>query len=424
MNHQLSHRVKRISNLDIAGGGQIVVDGDYAFIGHMKPPFGTSIIDVSDPVHPRVVCTLETGSEWSHTHKVRVAGDLMITNVEQDRRHLLRKADRLDAVTADLSARGIITPTNSDLATALGVNENDIGALKSFSERGYDEGGFRVWDISNPAHPQLLAYERTHGFGVHRFDMDQNYAYISTEAEGYVGNILVIYDLAQPAAPREIARWSMPGQHVAGGETPHWEGYGHRLHHALRVGDELWAAVWQAGFRVINISDITKPVTVGAYNYHPWVVEPTHTVLPVSQLINGRRIAVVCDEEHTHRHGQPHAGLWLFDVSDVENIHPLSTFHVSEMDSPWSRAEGRFGIHQFQEHIDEKLVYCAWFSGGLRIVDIADPAAPVEAGFFIPEPLNDLPAPQSNDVDVDSRGLIYLLDRNRGMDILEYIPHR
>ena len=185
----------------------------------------------------------------------------------------------------------------------------------------------------------------------------------------------------------------------------------------------MWASVWQAGFRAIDISDITKPKTIGSYNYHPWVVEPTHTVLPATQLINGRRIAVVCDEEHKHIHGQPHAGLWLFDVTDLNNIQPLSTFHVSEMDSPWSRADGRFGIHQFQEHIDEKLVYCAWFSGGLRIVDISDPTAPVEAGFFIPEPVDSLPAPQSNDVDVDSRGLIYLLDRDRGMDILEYEPH-
>ncbi len=420
MKQQLSHRVKRISHLDVLGGGQIVVDGDYAFIGHMKPPHGTSIVDVSNPANPRVVCTLETGSEWSHTHKVRVAGDLMITNVEQDRRHLLRKGDRLNSVYAQLAFSGASQPSNATIANALGVSENDLAAIVAFRKRGYNEGGFKVWDISDRTHPQLLAYERTHGFGVHRFDMDEKYAYISTEIDGYLGNILVIYDLANPAKPKEVSRWAMPGQHVAGGETPHWEGYGHRLHHALRAGDELWAAVWQAGFRVINISDITKPRTIGQYNYHPWVVEPTHTVLPASQLFDNRRIAVVCDEEHTHRHGQPHAGLWLFDVTDLSNIHPLSTFHVSEMDSPWSRSGGRFGIHQFQEHIDENLVYCAWFSGGLRIVDIADPTAPVEAGFFIPEPVGSEPAPQSNDVDVDARGLIYLLDRNRGLDILEF----
>lgn len=35
-----------------------------------------------------------------------------------------------------------------------------------------------------------------------------------------------------------------------------------------------------------------------------------------------------------------------------------------------------------------------------------------------------LPAgPQSNDVDVDRRGLIYVLVRNPGLDILEYTGH-
>jgi len=34
MTQKLSHRVKRVSQLDVLGGGQIVVDGDYAFIGH------------------------------------------------------------------------------------------------------------------------------------------------------------------------------------------------------------------------------------------------------------------------------------------------------------------------------------------------------------------------------------------------------
>ena len=31
-------------------------------------------------------------------------------------------------------------------------------------------------------------------------------------------------------------------------------------------------------------------------------------------------------------------------------------------------------------------VYCAWFAGGLRVVDVADPSAPEEVGYYIPEP--------------------------------------
>ena len=420
----LSRKVMRLGHLDIDGGGQVVVQGNYAYVGHMKPPHGTSIIDVEDPRNPKVVCQLETGSSWSHTHKVRVAGNLMITNVEQDQRHLLRKGERLDAVYANLRHQGDSQPTAADIAAKLGVTEKQLDAINAFKSRGYDEGGFKVWDVSDPRKPRMLSYVRTHGFGVHRFDMDEQYAYISTESEGYIGNILIIYDLSNPESPQEVSRWNMPGQHIAAGETPHWTGYGHRLHHAMRVGDELWAAVWQAGFQVIDISDISKPTTRAAFNYHPCVVEPTHTALPALKEFDGRRIALVCDEEHNHRHGQPHAGLWVFDVTDLDNIQPLSTFHVSEMDSPWSRAGGRFGMHQFREHVDDNYVYCAWFAGGLRIVDISDPTKPVEAGFYMPEPVTPYKAPQSNDVEVDERGLIYLYDRDCGFDVLEFEPNR
>jgi hypothetical protein len=61
----------------------------------------------------------------------------------------------------------------------------------------------------------------------------------------------------------------------------------------------------------------------------------------------------------------------------------------------------------------------AWFAHGLRIVDIADPHAPREVASFVP------PVPEgetrvcSNDVCVDARGLLYLIDRGRGLHILE-----
>jgi LVIVD repeat len=90
------------------------------------------------------------------------------------------------------------------------------------------------------------------------------------------------------------------------------------------------------------------------------------------------------------------------------------------MDSPWSRSSPRFGAHQFREKLDGNLVYLTWFAGGLRIVDISDPSLPKEAGYYIPEPVNGQPAPQSNDVDLDNRGLIYLIDRLEGFDILQY----
>ena len=420
---RLARNVRRISRIEIPGGGQVTVDGNFVYVGHMKPPHGTTIIDVSDPARPKPVQTLMLPDGYSHTHKARVAGDLMIVNVEQNDRHLMRRGARLPEAEQKLAAALSRPATDAEMAAELNVKPEDVPVLRESNKRGYADGGFRVYDISDRSRPRLLAYHKTYGFGVHRFDMDARYAYISTEMEGYVGNILVIYDLARPQAPEEVSRWWMPGQHVAGGETPAWSGYKNRLHHALRVGDELWAAVWNAGLRVIDVSDIRRPRTVGEYNYHPPFPEPTHTVLPVPFPVAGRRIAVAVDEEHDHIPGQPHAGLWVFDVADLTDIRPLSMFQVSEMDSPWSRT-GRFGAHQFQEHMSDTLVFATWFSGGLRIVDVADPLLPREVGHFIPEPGGGFGSPQSNDVDVDKRGLIYLLDRNQGLDILEYTGAR
>ena len=122
----------------------------------------------------------------------------------------------------------------------------------------------------------------------------------------------------------------------------------------------------------------------------------------------------------TPGNGQAPANLWTFDVTDFGNIFGLGSYHVSELDSPWSRTPGaRFGAHQFTDHLEDSIVCCTWFAGGLRIIDVANPARPEEIGYFIPEPRAGYSAPQSNDVEVDERGLIYLFDRDMGFDILE-----
>jgi len=417
--YQLERNIKRIGHIDIEGGGQVVVDGNYAYIGHMKPPHGTTILDISDPADPKVVSKIALPDLWSHTHKVRVVGDLMFTNVEQNDRHFLRRGNALPGIRqrmADVLGR---SPSDQEVADDMGIDVSRLWELDAARERGYEDGGWRIYDISDRAKPILLSHTKTFGFGVHRFDVDENYAYISTEMDGYIGNILVIYDCVDPTAPQEVGRWWMEGQHLTGSEKPTWKGYKNRLHHAMRVGDEMWAAVWHAGFRVLDVKDITQPKAIASYDYHPPFPEPTHTIMPLPDLIDGRRIAVGVDEEHDHSAGRLHGFMWVFDVTDFTDIKTLSAFDVSEMDSPWSRAPGRFGAHQFREKMDGTLVYLTWFSGGLRVVDVADPLHPEEVAHFIPEPLGDNPSPQSNDCDVDDNGLIYLLDRNRGLDILE-----
>lgn len=393
MSAPLFRNLRRLSHLDLPGAGQVYVAGAFAYVGHIpnQAQLGTSILDVSDPRAPRIVAQITLDDPRSHSHKARVVGDLMIVNSEQN---------------------------------GPGRQQADLQTQAA----PYDGGGFKIYDVSHPSQPRLIRFQKTGGRGVHRFDMDERYAYISTEMEGYVGNILVIYDLRDPSRPQEVSRWWLPGQHVAGGEKPHWPGRRNRLHHALRSGERLWAGCWHGGLRVIDVSDIRAPRTIGEYNYHPPFPEPSHTFMPVPFAVGGRSLAVAIDEEdHAHsaeemerRRGRPHACLWVMDVTDLANIRPMALFEVSELDSPWSRAApGRFGAHQFQEHLRDTLVYCAWFAGGLRVVDIADPLAPREVAHYIPEPVAGQVAPQTNDVDVDERGLVYIVDRMVGFDVLE-----
>src|SRR4051794_41821102 len=110
--------------------------------------------------------------------------------------------------------------------------------------------------------------------------------------EGFIGNILVIYDIADPRAPQEVSRWWMPGQHIAGGETPSWQGRRHRLHHALRFNDELWASCWHGGVFVVGCGDVAKPPTLRSYNYYPPLPPPTHNLMPGAKTIAGRPLPV------------------------------------------------------------------------------------------------------------------------------------
>jgi len=427
----LARNVRRLAHLDLPGAGQVSIAGRHAFIGHLPNPqsLGTTILDIADPRKPRIVSQITVDDPDTHSHKVRVIGDVMIVNQERNNTPMGRKAEQLPALRTSLRQSLGREPNHAELAQKLGVSASEIPLVEAAEATPYDQGGIRIYDISDMSKPRLLVHQKTGGIGVHRFSMDANYAYITTEMAGYIGAILVIYDIRNPAKPEEVSRWWMPGQHLAGGEKPTWTGRGHRLHHALRLGDELWAGCWRAGVRVIDVRDIRKPRTVGEYNYHPPFPEPTHTFMAVPFPVDGRRLALAIDEEdHAHsaeemerRRGRLHGCLWVFDVTDLSKIQPLAIYQASEMDSPWSRtAPGRFGGHQFQEHMSDTLVYCAWFAGGLRIVDIADPMAPREVGHFIPEPAPGKPGPLTNDVDLDDRGLIYIVDRNPGFDILEF----
>jgi hypothetical protein len=77
------------------------------------------------------------------------------------------------------------------------------------------------------------------------------------------------------------------------------------------------------------------------------------------------------------------------------------------------------GCHQPSERFHGTTLPFAWFARGLRLVDVSDPFAPREVGFYEPDTPEGYAMPSSNDCTVDPSGLIYLIDRQRGLSIIE-----
>ena len=211
-------------------------------------PHGTMIIDVSDPKHPK-----QLGSS--------------------------RDADR-DALAQ--GARG---------QRHHGHQPRDTGRRArraAKSRRTGFRGGLGIYDVSNPAKPRHITnWEATdkpgrrYARGVHRFDFDGRYAYISPTCDGYLGNIVMILDLKDPAKPEEVGRWWLPGQWTAGGEKPTWKGTAHRCHHPLRYGNRLYTSYWHGGFVILDIDDMTKPKCLAHVDWSPPFPWPTHTCLRI-----------------------------------------------------------------------------------------------------------------------------------------------
>ena len=103
-----AHRTRRLAHIDCPGGGQVWVDGTTLYIGHMRWPSGTTIVDVADPANPRTLARIELPEGW-HSHKVRASDGVMLVNHER-----------------------------------LGGGGNDANGFG---------GGLGIYDVSNPAEP-------------------------------------------------------------------------------------------------------------------------------------------------------------------------------------------------------------------------------------------------------------------------------
>ena len=365
--------LRQVGYFDCAGGGQVVVDGTVAYVAHMESPEGTTIVDVSDPSNPKQLAQVQV-PPGTHSHKVRVGNGIMIVNNE-------------------FYPRGKTKP------------EPDF------------QGGYTVYDVSTPSKPRQLYRSKENGKGVHRFDFDGRYAFMSPTVDGYIGNIVMIVDFKNPERPEEVGRWWEPGQWIAGGEKPTWENDFHRCHHPLRLGNRLYVSYWLGGMFILDIDDMSKPKMVSHMRWRPPYACPVHTALPLPYEIDGRKLLMVAEEDVWRTPDERPGGLWMVDITNDKYPFVIGSFQMPELERP--SVPPFTACHQPSERINGTEIPVAYFAHGVRVVDVSKPRALREVAHYVPDLPAGAPKVQANDVTFDDRGLIYLIDRYRGLTILE-----
>jgi hypothetical protein len=366
----------------------------YLYCGHLWHR-GWTVADVTDPTSPRVV-RFVAGPDNTWTCQVQVAAGTMITALER-------------------------------IAPAWGGDP----------ARPH-EAGVMLWDVAqDPETPRLVGRFETGGSGTHRNYYDGGrYLHLAAGLDGWVGNIYLVVDIADRARPKEVARWWVPGQWRAGGESappPHTS-----LHGGPWIeGDRAYLPYSGAGLVILDVSEPTAPRPISQLMFSPpfpsWIAVHTAMPLPDRGLVwvNSEAIAEDCAE--------PVGFAGLVDVADERHPRFLSyaPLPAPPPGSPWKNfceRGGRFGPHNVHQPQHQpalqpvtSLVYLTYFNAGLRVVDIGDPRLPREVGWFVPPDPGTrrgrLPTKlvaQSEDVLVDARGYVYLSDKNHGLYVLRY----
>ena len=359
-----------VGHTDLAGTGdgmQIMRNGDVLYVGHMGDfGVGTSVVDISDLAQPRVVRQIPV-PRGTHSHKVQLAGDLLLANHEQ-------------------------------YPYGVGVPESS---------------GLIVYDVSKAADPKRIGFLAVDGLGVHRiWWTGGRYAYASARENGIRNRFLIVVDLADPTRPRLASRWWWPGQ-AENDQARLPEDNDVGAHHVIVQGDRAYGGYFDQGVVVYAVRNDGSLDLIASLAWPEGGHAHTHTALPLGE----RKLLAVTDEAiEPNCEGAP-KNVHLVDVSDERHPREVSRFPVPEGD--WCSRGLRFGPHNLHENRpgtfqSDRIVFVTYFNAGLRVYDTADPRAPREIASFVPEAPAGQPVIQFNDVLVDREGTIFVTDRVRG----------
>jgi len=382
------------SNLNSAGKGgeglelKRYPDGRRVlFLAHESAPMCFSVIDVTRPEDPQVLTQQAVEAEFVRCNSLSLAGDVLV---------VARQSEKV----------------------------------------GQPYGGVTAYDVKDPAKPVVLSHldlTGPHSRGTHYLNFgDARYAYLSTGARDFMpkdpldDQFLMIVDFADPAHPKEVGRWWLPGTRAGDRAPPpprvRFFDSGFRLHTPIvppERPDRLYTGWIDGGLIVLDIADKRHPKLVSRISWQSLDDGFMHTVVPLI----GRGIAVASQEAtHDGCEDWPKR-IWIVDIADEARPYPRSVLPPPADQTALCRAGGRFGAHNVNlnrggriERGLQKTVVTAQFNGGIRAYSISDPDRPVEIGYLIPKPpaANKTGTIQMNDLVVDENGLIYANDRLAG----------
>ncbi len=378
---------------------------------------GTSIVDVTDPAHPKYLAHIP-GEEG-----LDEAGGGQMT----------RACDGDDL------------PKGQKGATYL---------LRTFGNSAHE-----IWNVTDPAKPTLIT--RLDGLkGTHKnfWECKTGIAYLVSGAPGWrVPRMTQVYDLSDPAHPVKIRDFGLSGQDPAstgfipmylhgGISLPNsnrvYFGYGTNKDGMLQIVDREKLLKGPAEPTKENLaSPEIGRLQLSAFN-------GAHTVFPMPNMPvaeyaketagQSRDFVMIVNEELVNECREPRQMVWFADVTVETRPTIVSSWTVPEKSGNFCERGGRFGSHSSNESMEpvfyKKLAMITFFNAGVRVLDVRNPYQPREVGYFIPpitkntykrcvidngEPHCKV-AIQSNNVETDDRGYIYVVDRaNTGLDILE-----
>jgi hypothetical protein len=291
------------------------------------------------------------------------------------------------------------------------------------------------------------------------WECDTGIAYLVSGVEGWrVRRMTQVYDLSDPLKPVHIRDFGLVGQEpgatgavpmeLHGGVSTGPQGNRIYFGHGTNKGGVLQIVDREKllkgpkeptpdNLRYPEISRVEMLPFNGAHTVFPMLQMP---VAEFAQDKDGkvRDIVMIVDEQIRNECQEERQIVWFVDVTVEAKPMVVSNFSVPEASGNFCQRGGRFGAHSSNESMApvfyKKVVFITYFNAGVRAVDVRNPYQPKEIGFFIPSITEATDkrcikvdgqdrcktAIQSNNVETDDRGYVYVVDRaNTGMHILE-----